>query len=178
MTAHSLWSRLFGEPEEINGRNRCPTYLYRWIIYGKRKRDSLIGRIFGQSLFKVYLHHFVADDWSLDLHDHPKRFISIGLKGGYVEWTPDSTIIGLGEKFQIFNAPWLRSFGADHIHRLAMFRSGGSNGTPERLHDCWTLVIVLRGTREWGFWHRGSFIHWRTYVHSDTAEKMKACGDL
>lgn len=159
-----ILNKLFGVPEEINGRNRCPTYLYRWFLLRTR-------------WFKAYLHHFVGDDWSLDLHDHPKRFISIGLRGSYVEWTPDSHIVGLDEKFAIFNAPWIRSFPADHIHRLAMVRSGGANGTPEKLHDCWTLVIVLRGTREWGFWHLGRFIHWRAYVNGQDgiADKMKAC---
>jgi len=34
---------------------------------------------------RVYLHKFVGSDWSRDLHDHPKWFVSIGLWGGYVE---------------------------------------------------------------------------------------------
>ena len=66
-----ILDRLFGKAEEINGRERCPTYLYRWTVAKWRGRG-------------IYLHHFVGDDWSRDLHDHPKRFISIGLKGGYV----------------------------------------------------------------------------------------------
>lgn len=170
-----ILNRLFGEPEEINGATRCPTYLYRWIVYGKRKRDSLIGRIFGQPLFKVYIHHFIADDWSLDLHDHPKRFISIGLKGGYVEYQPgympeDRTC----DIQKIYQAPWIRTFPAEHVHRICMFSD--SNGNSK---DCWTLVIVLRGTREWGFWHLGRFIHWREYVKPDneTADEMKACAE-
>lgn len=166
--SHLIFTRLFGAPEEINGANRCPTYLYRWFLMRTR-------------WFKMYLHHFVGDDWSLDLHDHPKRFISIGLKGSYVEVTPDCSIVGLGEKVEVFNSPWLRTFSAEHIHRLRMVRSGGSNGTPLKIHDCWTLVIVLRGTREWGFWHLGRFIRWRSYVKgpdSAIADEMKACGDL
>ena len=157
-----LLDRLFGQPEEINGGERCPTYLWRWTIAKWRGRG-------------IYLHHFVADDWSLDLHDHPKRFISIGLRGSYVEYTPDCSIVGLGEKLEIFKAPWVRSFPAEHIHRLKMLRSGGANGTPEKIHDCWTLVIVLKPVRQWGFWHLGNFIPWREYVNSETATKMKAC---
>jgi hypothetical protein len=157
----SLLTKLFGEPEEINGRNRCPTYLYRWFLLRTR-------------WFKVYLHHFVGDDWSLDLHDHPKRFISIGLKGRYVEITPDPKYgPGNGQpRTKTFTSPWFRTFPADHIHRLRMVRKW--NGEPE---ECWTLVIVLRGTREWGFWHLGRFVHWRTYVGSETADQMKACGE-
>lgn len=127
----SLLTRIFGQPEEINGRHRCPTYLYRWFLLKTRWAN-------------VYLHHFVGDDWALDLHDHPKRFISIGLKGSYIEWIPDCSIVGLGESFRVYNAPWARTFPADHIHRLTMIRSGGSNGAPEKTHDCWTLAITLK----------------------------------
>lgn len=143
----TLLNRLFGKAEEINGANRCPTYLYRWTLLAKR------------GVFGVYLHHFVGDDWSLDLHDHPKRFISIGLWGWYLEHTP------LGTKR--YNAPWARTFPAEHIHRLEV---------PSK--NCWTLVIVLKPVREWGFWHDGRFIGWRSYVNGedkDIADKMKAC---
>ena len=69
-TVHAWMIRHLGTPEEINGRNRCETYLYRWIVATIRR-------------YKFYLHHFVRDDWSRDLHDHPKWFISIGLWGCY-----------------------------------------------------------------------------------------------
>lgn len=146
-------NRLFGKPEEINGANRCPTYLYRWHVWATR-------------WFKVYLHHFVGDDWSLDLHDHPKRFISIGLKGWYYEFTPAPPTPYTQRKR--YSAPWIRSFPANHIHRIT---------TPSK--SCWTLVIVLATVREWGFWHDGQFIHWRDYVKGKDgiADKMKACGD-
>lgn len=133
--------------EEINGAERCPTYLFRWTLL-KRKNWSL------------YLHHFVGDDWSLDLHDHPKRFISIGLWGWYLEERPsgDHTVT------RIYRAPWIRSFPAAHIHRITV---------PSK--NCWTLVLVLKAVRPWGFWHQGKFIGWRDYVGSEIADKMKAC---
>ena len=145
---------LFGWPEEINGRNRCPTYLYRWVTLKTR-------------WFQVYLHHFVGDDWSLDLHDHPKRFISIGLWGWYVEETPyhgGAEWARLGPVRRTYRAPWIRTFPAHHIHRLS---------TPSK--NCWTLVIVGKAVRPWGFWHEGKFVGWREYVDSETADKMKAC---
>jgi len=149
-----LFDRIFGKAEEINGANRCPTYLYRWTIFKWGKRG-------------VYLHHFVGDDWSLDLHDHPKRFISIGLRGRYVEITPDPKG---GTKTRTFKAPWVRSFPAEHIHRIRMVR-----GWLGQMEDCWTLVFVGDVTRQWGFWHLGEFIPWRKYVDSETATEMKAC---
>jgi hypothetical protein len=152
---HAFLNKLLGPPEEINGAGRCPTYLYRWPLF----------RFAWGKWGKIYLHHFVGDDWSLDLHDHPKRFISIGLWGGYWEYTPS--------RFpELFTAPWIRSFPAEHIHRIAMRidRKG-------KRKSCWTVCIVLKPTREWGFWHLGQFIHWRDYVRGKdgVADRMKAC---
>lgn len=141
-----IFDRIF-QLEEINGGKRCPTYLYRWTMLATR-------------WFSVYLHHFVGDDWSRDMHDHPKRFISIGLRGRYVEETPS------GER--TFRAPWVRSFPAEHIHRLRLIDR----------RPCWTLVIVLKPVRHWGFWHLGKWIHWREYVKgssSSVADAMKNC---
>jgi hypothetical protein len=149
-----LLDRVFGQAEEINGRERCPTYLYRWTMLAWRGH------------FAAYLHHFVGDDWSLDLHDHPKRFISIGLKGWYYEHTPCKECEGRHTVIRRYAAPWIRTFPASHIHRLSV---------PSK--NCWTLVIVLKPVREWGFWHLGKFIPWRTYVDEvgGAADKMKAC---
>lgn len=128
--------------EEINGE-RCPTYLYRWRLL---KRQN----------YQIYIHRIVGDDWTRDLHDHPKRFLSIGLYGGYIEETPK------GERK--YQAPWLRSFPATHIHRLRVIG-----------RVCWTLVIVFKPMRQWGFWHNGQWVQWETYVGSDAADRRKNC---
>jgi len=132
--------------EEINGHGVCPTYLLRWTLLTTW-------------WFKVYLHHFVGDDWSRDLHDHPKRFVSIGLRGRYIEETPVSS--------RTFTAPWIRTFPAEHVHRIRLFEN----------EDCWTLVAVFKTVRAWGFWHAGNWIPWRDYVYGPEADKMKSCGD-
>ena len=137
------WLNRIFQMEEINGAERCPTYLFRWTIL--RFRD-----------YAIYLHHFVGDDWAKDLHDHPKRFISIGLWGSYIEETPNSC--------QTYRAPWIRSFPATHIHRLLMINGG----------DCWTLVIVLKAVRAWGFWTEQGWFPWRRYV-GDDAVARKNC---
>jgi hypothetical protein len=144
-TMHALLSRVF-KCEEINGNHRCPTYLYGWVIFHTR-------------WLGIYLHHFVGDDWSLDLHDHPKRFVSIGISGGYTETTPHGS--------KVYRAPWVRSFPADHAHRLIL------NG-----RDCWTVALTFRAVRPWGFWHGGKWIPWKEYVvgsSSSLADEMKAC---
>ena len=146
----TLIDRLF-KLEEINGHGVCPTYLYRWTLFQpKWKWLKGVG---------VYLHHFVGDDWSRDMHDHPKRFISIGLWGSYTEETP------AGER--TYRAPWLRTFPAHHVHRLRLAPGA----------TCWTLVIVLRAVRAWGFWSGGKWVPWREYVNSEDASAMKSCPD-
>jgi hypothetical protein len=148
-----LLSRLF-RMEEINGGERCPTYMYRWTLL----------RAFGCA---AYLHKFVADDWSRDLHDHPKRFISIGLWGHYVEHAPLWPDQRSDEqRHTLFQAPWIRTFPATHVHRL-------SGPTPE--HPCWTLVIVGRPVRDWGFWSSGRWTLWTKYLASPNASANKAC---
>jgi hypothetical protein len=149
-----LLNRLFAR-EEMDGDGRCATYLVRWTIWQWRGRG-------------VYLHHFVGDDWCLDLHDHPKRFVSIGLWGRYIEQTPDvryAHAFGTVVHERTYRAPWVRTFPAHHVHRIRLID----------LRPCWTLVIVLKAVRPWGFWHAGKWIPWRTYVASDTATKMKSC---
>ena len=91
------------------------------------------------------------------MHDHPKRFVSIGLKGRYVEETPN------GERE--YSAPWIRTFPATHIHRLRLYPG----------EDVWTMVAVFRPVRDWGFWHAGKWIDWRTYVGSREADEATDC---
>lgn len=135
-------------PEEINGANLCPTYLYRWELLS-----------IASGAAKVYLHKFVGDDWALDLHDHPKRFISIGLFGGYIEVRDTGG-------WRRYRAPWIRSFPATHSHRLI-------GPTPER--PCWTLVIVGPPVREWGFWSAIGWQSWRTYVARSNPHAKVSC---
>ena len=130
-SARRLLDRVF-QREEINGGERCPTYLYRWTLIKTRWGN-------------VYLHRFVGDDWSTDLHDHPKRFVSIGLWGSYVEETPT--------RLRRWRAPWARTFPANYRHRITVPHG-----------ECWTLVLVGRPEREWGFWVDGEWVWWRRYV--------------
>ena len=145
----NVLNRLFSV-DEVNGGYDCPTYLYRW-------------RLLKIGWLGIYLQHFVGDDWSLDLHDHPRRFISFGLWGRYLEETPH------GSRWYV--APWIRTFPAKHIHRIIQPK------------HCWTLAFCLKIVRKWGFWHRfddGSYrlILWRDFVNGsarDIAERMKNC---
>lgn len=135
-----------GKAEEINGGGRCPTYLFRWVLLSFED-------------VKIYVHKIVGSDWSRDLHDHPKRFISIGIWGSYLEERQDGTT-------RRYRAPWVRTFPAEHRHRLT---------TP--WGTCWTIVIVLKTVRAWGFWPEEGFVPWRKYVseRGGAADRARDC---
>jgi len=113
--------------EEINGDGLCPTYLFR-LVLARLPR----GR-------RVYLHHFVGDDWAVDAHDHPKVFWSIGLWGAYDEDVFDPRTRAWTTRR--WRAPWVRRFPAQHAHRVRARHTGGA----------WTLEFTGPVTQEWGF---------------------------
>lgn len=146
-----LCERLFFY-ETMSGNGRCPVYLERWTL----------AEAFGCGL---YLHHFLGDDWASDPHDHPRRFVSLGLKGWYWEdvyQRPDPcvhrTVLASTKKY---TAPWLRSFPAAHLHRVRASECG----------DCWTLVLVLWKCRPWGFVRDGIWTPFKEYVFGGQARK-------
>ena len=107
------------------------------IAGGALRRWTLLRGFRGRAL---YLHHFRCSD-ARSLHDHPKRFVTIGLRGGYVEerlnpspllWTRAT-----GRLRRQFRAPWVRGFPARHAHRVRVSRRG-----------CWTLAYVGLKRRE------------------------------
>lgn len=134
--------------ETMNGAGLCPVYLERWTL----------GLAFGCGL---YLHHFLGDDWSIDPHDHPRRFVSIGLNGWYFEDVFDKS--GSLVSTKKYQAPWFRSFPAEHTHRVRASECGNT----------WTLVLVLPKSREWGFVRDGKWIPFREYVFG--GKSRKAC---
>ena len=103
---------------------------------------------------KIYLHHFLKDDWTTDVHDHPSFFLSIGIHGSYWEAHPTDMKKWDGKSmmFKPYHAPWIRSFKATHRHYL--FDPKG----------CWTIVYRGKTTREWGFWPDGKFVGWEEYM--------------
>lgn len=140
------WIRRYLDREDINGDGLCPTYMVRWTLLRT-------------PWFKVYLHHFLGDDWAIDPHDHPKAFRSIGLWGSYIEERYDSEGVKIGEK--LWRAPWYRFFPAEHIHRIRSRETGGA----------WTICIVGRIQRDWGFWFQHAWIEWSTYVRQFGRER-------
>ena len=85
--------------------------------------------------------------------------MSILLKGEL--WERYESLYGLGEivrKVPRFR-PIFRT--AKHKHRIIL-----------KSTDAWTLFVVGFKCRSWGFWPKGVFVPWRTYLHVDENETI------
>jgi len=136
------WLRrlLSGRPHQVIGEDPRDPYLLRWYVI---PRNPLIN---------VYLHKFLRSDADT-LHDHPWWFVSLILRGGYVEIseTPDRKMKAL---CRTSIADWRSPFWRRCIaYRPATYRHQvvlpTENAAPQ---PCWTLIITGRNTRTWGFW--------------------------
>lgn len=126
--------------------------LFTKTIVGE-KADPLMIRyvIIGCQAWGLYLHKFVRSDRDRALHDHPWPFVAWILKGGYSE-EHDHTIDG--------KAIIERRVPGDILVRPAEWRhrvilpEGGTS---------WSLTLVGRRQRRWGFFLPDGWCHWRQY---------------
>lgn len=83
--------------------------------------------------FAFYLHKMLGPDADRWLHDHPFRFLSVVLRGGY-----DEEVHAEGNEERV---RWFSVKGSSTFHRIV------------RLHrrPTWTLVLRGRRHKEWGF---------------------------
>lgn len=153
--------------EIINGNGICEVYL--------RRRELL--RLFGKkgvsgSGWRVYLHHFLADDWSLDEHNHPKWFLSIGLWGKYAEQMTYYDVAIEGERtiYRTWYAPWIRWFPASHRHRIVLFKDKAGKPIP-----AWTIVITPPSSAVWGWFARRGWVESEEYMSSIDALERRSC---
>jgi hypothetical protein len=87
--------------------------------------------IFEALWFRIYLHKISLSDADPCMHDHPWRFVSIILRGGYTEHTPKGTFKRRPGRAIYHPVPWL--------HRLELKK------------PAWTILIGGKVKREWGF---------------------------
>lgn len=99
--------------------------------------------------FSVYLHHFLRSDYDRCFHDHPWSFVTVLLSGGYYEHTPAGTF-------------WRRRFSI--LRRPAVWQHW-----VEICRPVWTLIIVSRKCREWGFITERGWVDWQTFEREGCA---------
>lgn len=130
--------------------------------------------------FGLCIHKFVRSDYDRALHDHPWWFVSLILSGSYVEeyevCNPGHrpTHIGADARMRAWvrRRPWDIAFRhAEWKHRVVLDRVMKaehfvtSYGQSMNAYvPCWTLVLMGRRTRRWGFWMpNGSWCWWRRH---------------
>lgn len=118
-----------------------PPLLVRWIIF----RLPMLG---------VYLHQLCRSDYDRALHDHPWPFVAIMLRRGYTEMH-DQTVDGsIVSEFRKPGTVLLRP--AEWRHRVVI----GDK-------PAWSLVIVGRHVRRWGFFLPTGWCWWRKHNYRD-----------
>ena len=132
------------KPSLVIGDPQRP-YMLRWHILKSRHFP------------RVYLHKFLRSDDDRAPHDHPWWFISILLKGEYVEhrWygtqdEPDESLLR--------SAPSIAFRPLSTKHRVELL-----GGADCGVQTCWTLIITGSPVRKWGFWCRDRFIPSRQF---------------
>ena len=103
---------------EALGLPECP-YLHRWTLL-----------CFG---FSVRLHHWLRSDDDRFFHDHSSDFVSVVLRGHYVNCTPHG-------EFPVRAISAWRSRAEDR-HYLRIPEGGA-----------WTILFCGRPHHKWGFW--------------------------
>lgn len=139
---------------EVIGPPECPVF-YRWTL----------ARVLGR---KVFFHRFQPNADDRAEHDHPAPFWTFVLRGSYVDRSycvpcdgdgfllPDDAKCracgGTGEVRELMRPGMLRYRAAEYRHVTRV----GPRG-------CWTLVLMGRKTRRWGFWEKGVWWFWKDH---------------
>lgn len=125
--------------------------VFNKTVIGPESNPLLVRYIlFRCEAFGVYLHKLCRSDYDRALHDHPWPFISVVLCGGYDEvhdQTTDGSTVTVWHK-----AGSVLVRAAEWRHRFVLHRA-----------PVWTLVIVGRRQRRWGFWLPGGWCWWRQH---------------
>lgn len=117
-----------------------------------------------QPWLQIYLHEFHRSDSDRDCHDHPWRFVSIILAGGYWEDTPHpDTTDPITRNFR--QRKWYQPGSvlfrpASWLHRVEIDES----------RKPWSLVIVGSRIRKWGFQTPEGWIYWKDYLRAKGME--------
>jgi hypothetical protein len=111
------WAEKLGLPD-------CP-YVVRW------KLELPFG--------SLRVHHWLKPDDDRAFHDHPWWFVTLVVRGAYMDKNPNG--------FDILKAPALRYRPALHRHTVVPWPQGA-----------WTIMVTGPKTRPWGFWLNGKFV--------------------
>lgn len=151
------------EPDVFIGGTLDP-YMLRWHVIPRNR------------FFNVYLHHILRDDDDRALHDHPFRSVSLILQGAYWEIMPAFHWDPLGPHITVHReAGDVVYRSAEQPHRLALPTLSHQDDTRR---TAWSLFITGPRVREWGFWCKNGWKHWKEFVNPARPGEVGAgCGE-
>lgn len=147
----------FMEQFDIMDRNE-PTQVYLHRL-----------RVVQTPLFGIYLHRIFLPDADRHPHDHPWPFLSLVLRGGYVEELSELRMTPAQRpKLRTMRRVGMRTHRRWSIHRMPLRRAHRvaliEPGTM-------TLVLVGRRSKDWGFWTSPTqWVRWDQYDTVDGPE--------
>lgn len=95
----------------------------------------------------LYLHRMEGPDPRATLHDHPWSFLSLILRGGYVERRLDPMTMRVDEGHRVRWWNRMRATDAHSIRSLLRVPT-------------WTLLLVGKRRRTWGYLEGPAWQHW------------------
>lgn len=131
--------------------------LGRSDIYVRNKlymRRWLLGPTWAPGL---RLHNIVRSDSDESLHDHPFDYVSLILKGGYLERRE-----GARQEFHEPGSLLIRKAESLHSLNLSVEFAPNWQLDPKEV-PAWTLVLRGPYRREWGFMTKTGWMHWREF---------------
>lgn len=113
--------------------------------------------------FSIRVHHIATADYDRHFHDHPFSFVSIILRGWYIESRP-RTLDPCFVTNRDFEASQVTSRMAGSVayrrctdrHLIKDVPVGGA----------WTLVFLTRRLQWWGFYTPAGKVHWKDYYNA------------
>lgn len=123
--------------------------------------------LFETKWLSARVHNIATPDLDRHFHDHPWNFVSLVLRGGYVERRPAQIspcfIPGTGEEY---GRDTFRGAGS-----ISYRRACDRHRITEVEKDTWTLVIYGPKIQWWGFYAPEGKVYYRNY---GTTHQVKA----
>lgn len=165
-------------PRPANPRERSREWWRRLTLIGPDGRFLDRWGLSVRGWFGVYVHRIVDEDPGVDLHDHPWPFATVILWGGYAEEVAEAREAPMLARIAEATRELIAddALPGDEIPNLPRgiqreWRRGTVHRMPlthvHRITSCaphtWTLVLVGRKSRSWGFYQSDGFVDHRHY---------------
>lgn len=139
------------------------------VITREDKKPYLIRySLFSCRFFSVKIHKILLSDYDCH-HDHPWAFISLILRGGYVEHSTRKVKYVPCAPFYMWEVREVkvsRLYGPGSI----LYRPAEFTHKLEIHQPAWTFVITFKKVREWGFHTPKGWVKWFRYNATNKCE--------